>query len=86
MQLHGYGLASESRESRAIRRMREAARIATRAESREDGATAGEAWRRYRLIRDAARDPDELLAEGVALSEQALALAALDRDAGRPSV
>jgi hypothetical protein len=29
---------------------------------------AGEAWRRYRLIRDAARDPDELLAEGIALT------------------
>jgi hypothetical protein len=31
------------------------------------------------LIRDAARDPDELLAEGIALSKQAAQLAALDR-------
>jgi negative regulator of sigma E activity len=37
---------------------------------------AGEEWRRYRLIRDAARDPDELLAEGIALSVQASELAA----------
>ncbi len=57
----------------------EAADAARAAEARHDDAAAGEAWRRYRLIRDAARDPDELLAEGVALSEQAARLAALDR-------
>jgi hypothetical protein len=46
---------------------------------RGDEAAASDAWRRYRLIRDAARDPDDLLAEGIALSEQALALAMLYR-------
>jgi hypothetical protein len=46
------------------------------AEARGDDAVAGEEWRRYRLIRDAGRDPDELLAEGVALSVQAAELAA----------
>ncbi|MGE5281920.1 MAG: hypothetical protein ACM3N0_06295 [Chloroflexota bacterium] len=38
------------------------------AEARGDDVTAAEEWRRYRLIRDAARDPDELLTEGIALS------------------
>ncbi|HYM53949.1 MAG TPA: hypothetical protein VES97_01195 [Solirubrobacteraceae bacterium] len=37
---------------------------------------AGEAWRRYRLIKDALRDPDELLTEGVELCERAIELAA----------
>ncbi len=60
-------------------RLREAAQAARLAEGHGDEAAAGEAWRRYRLIRDAARDPDELLAEGIALSDRALALAALDR-------
>jgi len=46
------------------------------AEGRGDDATAAEEWRRYRLIRDAGRDPDELLAEGIALSVQAAQLAA----------
>jgi len=40
-------------------------------------STSGEEWRRYRLIRDAARNPDELLAEGIALSVQAAELAAV---------
>jgi hypothetical protein len=44
--------------------------VAHLAEQRRDEPAAGEAWRRYRLIRDAARDPDDLLAEGIALSEQ----------------
>lgn len=52
-----------------------AARAARAAETRHDDGAAGEAWRRYRLIRDAARDPDQLLAEGIALSDQAIALA-----------
>jgi hypothetical protein len=34
---------------------------------------------RYRLIEDAARDPDELLAVGIALSVQAIELAAAAR-------
>jgi hypothetical protein len=46
------------------------------AEDRGDEAAANEAWRRYRLIRDAQRDPDELLAEGIELSAIALALIA----------
>jgi len=45
------------------------------AEIRGDDTRAGEEWRRYRLIRDASRDPDELLAEGIALSVQAAELA-----------
>jgi negative regulator of sigma E activity len=53
----------------------QAARAAHLAERRRDELAAGEAWRRYRLIRDAARDPDDLLAEGIALSEQAARLA-----------
>lgn len=53
-------------------RLREAARAADEAERTGDGYAANEAWRRYRLIRDAARDPDELMAEGVALSKTAL--------------
>ncbi|MEJ7891543.1 MAG: hypothetical protein WKF94_02750 [Solirubrobacteraceae bacterium] len=36
---------------------------------------AGEVWKRYVLVRDAGRDPDELLAEGVELSRVALDLA-----------
>lgn len=49
------------------------------AEARHDDIAAAAAWRRYRLIRDAARSPDELLAEGIALSEQAIALATSSR-------
>jgi hypothetical protein len=55
-------------------RLAEAADAARAAEARRDERAAAEAWRRYRLIRDAGRDPDELLAEGIALSNQALAL------------
>jgi hypothetical protein len=32
-------------------------------------------WRRYRLIEDASRDPDELLARGIALSVQVAEIA-----------
>lgn len=60
---------------RSSERLDEASRAARGAEARGDDAAAGEAWRRYRLIRDAVRDPDELLAEGVALSRQAIELA-----------
>jgi negative regulator of sigma E activity len=59
-------------------RMQEAARAAHAAQARGDDAAANEAWRRYRLIRDAARDPNELLAEGIALSNMAIALASID--------
>jgi len=55
-------------------RLAAAAADARAAEARADGAAASEAWRLYRLIRDAQRDPDELLAEGIALSAMAIEL------------
>jgi hypothetical protein len=61
--------------ARHEQRLHEAARMARAAEFRGDDAVANEAWRRYRLIRDAGRDPDELLAEGIALSNMAIELA-----------
>lgn len=61
------------------RRLDEASRAARAAEACGEDAAAGEAWRRYRLVRDAARDPDELLAEGIALSRCAIELAAPSR-------
>lgn len=63
-----------SKVSSAVR-LAEAADRARNAEARGDDARAGEEWRRYRLIKDASRDPDELLAEGIALSLQAAELA-----------
>lgn len=63
-------------DSRSIRRLDEASQAARAAESRGE---AGEAWRRHGLIRDASRDPDELLAEGVALSEITIEPPALGR-------
>jgi negative regulator of sigma E activity len=60
----------------------EASRAARGAEASGEDVAAGEAWRRYRLIRDAARDPDELLAEGIALSRSAMELAAPVRTPG----
>jgi len=66
-------------EPRQEQRLRQAARDAHAAEARGDDAAANEAWRRYRLISDAARDPDELLAEGIALSQMGIELAASDR-------
>ncbi len=59
-------------------RLQQAARDAHAAEERGDDAGANEAWRRYRLIQDASRDPDELLAEGIALSNMAMELAGAD--------
>lgn len=56
-------------------RLAEAGARARAAEANGDDALAVEEWRRYRLIKDATRDPDELLAEGVALSVQAIELA-----------
>jgi hypothetical protein len=55
-------------------RLAEAANAAKAAEKRGDDATAAREWRRYRLIEDATRDPEELLAEGIALSVAALSL------------
>jgi negative regulator of sigma E activity len=59
-------------DARVTKRLDAAAREARVAEASGENAAAGEAWRRYRLIRDAARDPDELLAEGIALSRSAI--------------
>jgi negative regulator of sigma E activity len=60
-------------------RLNEASARAKAAEERGEDDVAGREWRRYRLIRDAARDPEELLAEGIALSAQALELAAASK-------
>ena len=56
-------------------RLAELAADAHAADARGDGWTAGELWRRDELVRDGGRDPDELLAEGIALSQVALELA-----------
>jgi hypothetical protein len=56
--------------------MAKAAARAKLAESHGDGALANVEWRRYRLIRDASRNPDELLSEGIELSERAAEFAA----------
>ncbi len=63
----------------ARQRLSEAAERARAAEDRGDDARASEEWRRYRLIEDADRDPDELLAEGIALCAEAIELAAATR-------
>lgn len=60
-------------------RLTEAGSRAKAAEAQGDDVLASAEWRRYRLIRDARRDPDELLAEGIALSAQAAQLAAASR-------
>ena len=56
------------------RRMQQAAAQAHSAQERGDRAAANEAWRRYVLIEDALRDPQDLLDEGVALSKVAIDL------------
>ena len=56
------------------RRMQQAAAQAHSAQDRGDLVAANEAWRRYVLIEDALRDPQELLDEGVALSKVAIDL------------
>jgi hypothetical protein len=61
------------------KRLKEAGASAKRAEEQGDDGLAAAEWRRYRLIEDATRDPDELLAEGVALSESAIELASQPR-------
>ena len=62
-------------ENDRAQRLARLASVAHAAEARGDGWAAGEAWRSYELVRDGGRDPDELLAEGVALSVMALDLA-----------
>jgi hypothetical protein len=56
------------------RRLAHAAAEAHAATERGDPWAAGDAWRRYVLIEDALRDPQELLDEGVALSKVAIDL------------
>lgn len=56
------------------RRLGQAASAAHAAQDRGDHAAANDAWRRYVLIEDGMRDPQELLDEGVALSKVAIAL------------
>lgn len=56
------------------RRLSQAAAAAHAAEGRGDTWAANDAWRRYVLIEDAMRDPQELLDEGVALSKVAIDL------------
>jgi hypothetical protein len=58
-----------------IERLAKLAADARLAEARGEGWAAGELWRRYELVRDGGRDPDELLAEGIALSQVAIDLA-----------
>jgi hypothetical protein len=59
----------------AKQRLEEAGINAKQAEGQGDDGLANAEWRRYRLIKDAARNPDELLAEGIALSAEAIRLA-----------
>jgi hypothetical protein len=56
------------------RRLEEAAAAAHTAQDRGDIWAANDAWRRYVLIEDAMRDPQDLLDEGVALSKIAIDL------------
>jgi hypothetical protein len=53
-------------------RLAKAASAAKAAEARGDDPAAAREWRHYRLIEDASRDPEELLAEGIELSVAAL--------------
>ena len=56
------------------RRLDDAAAEAHAAQDRGDVWAANDAWRRYVLIDDAMRDPQDLLDEGVALSKVAIDL------------
>lgn len=73
--LTGQVLCDDRAMESPARRLETAAAQARAAEARGDEAAVNEAWRRYRLISDAAREPEELLAEGIALSVFALELA-----------
>lgn len=73
--------ASNAPAARA-QRLAEAAADAQAAMSCGDGWALNEAWRRYRLIHDGGRDPQELLDEGMQLSRVALDLAHESRDGG----
>lgn len=59
-------------------RARELERLAAEAHEAERTGhawAAGEVWKRYVLVCDGGRDPDELLAEGVELSRIAITFA-----------
>jgi hypothetical protein len=56
------------------RRLQDTAAAAHAAQARGDRWAANDAWRRYVLIEDALRDPQELLDEGVALCKVAIDL------------
>lgn len=56
-------------------RLDKASANAKRAEEQGNDGLATAEWRRFRLIKDSTRDPEELLTEGIALSAQALELA-----------
>ncbi|HUR83870.1 MAG TPA: hypothetical protein VMY78_00870 [Solirubrobacteraceae bacterium] len=56
------------------RRLQQAAAQAHSAQDQGDHGAANDAWRRYVLIEDALRDPQDLLDEGVALSKVAIDL------------
>jgi hypothetical protein len=56
------------------RRLEQAAAAAHAARDRGDQHAANDAWRRYVLIEDSMRDPQDLLDEGIALSKVAIDL------------
>jgi len=56
---------------------------AGRAEEAGRGWEAGKLWREYELVRDGGRDPEDLLAEGIALSRMAIDLASQADPAAR---
>lgn len=58
----------------ASKRLAEAAASAKRAAANGDRWGESEAWRRYRLIEDAQRPAEDLLAAGIALSKVAVEL------------
>ncbi len=63
---------TEDERIRVLERLTSEAR---QAEARNEWWVAGDVWRRYELVRDGGRNPDELLAEGIALSRVAIELA-----------
>lgn len=63
-------------ENSSRERAEAAAAEARAAEERGDDRDAAESWHRFRLIRDSMRDPDALLADGIALSATAFDLQA----------
>jgi hypothetical protein len=60
----------------AQHRLAETSANAKRADEQGDDGLAAAEWRRYRLIKDSTRDPEELLTEGIALSAMALEMVA----------